>query len=142
MAFYFGQGATYDSIEGQFRLFKKAGKDLITEAETEGRSELPARGKSAPNTPRKPKAPKKAAGSQDGVMTGRVTKNASPKKGGKVKQEKLSSATSSFFADTPESMVDAVDGDDEMPFSETHGQFDDRFNPVSEFDELDLGLGI
>lgn len=56
VAFYFGQGATYDSIEGRFRIAKRMANTLKTEAEEEGRAMPTPRSKSATSTPRKPKA--------------------------------------------------------------------------------------
>jgi hypothetical protein len=68
VAFYFGQGATYDAIEGRFRVAKKQALKLKQEAEQEGRA-VPVRGTTATptSTPKKPrsaasKTPTKAAG--------------------------------------------------------------------------------
>ncbi|KAK7715975.1 hypothetical protein SLS57_006726 [Botryosphaeria dothidea] len=85
VAFYFGQGATYDSIEGRFRIAKRMANTLKTEAEEEGRAMPTPRSKSTTTTPRKPKAKP----GQLVVQSGRVQKSPSKKRGSapKVKQE-------------------------------------------------------
>ena len=111
-------GATYDSIEGRFRVIKREAAILRAEIDKGERPEAPPRGgggnKSAPasstaassfdafaestgdkvSTPRKPRTPKKAAiKNEDGtrVLTGRVKKTkATPQKpSGMVKEEAL-----------------------------------------------------
>lgn len=59
IADYYGDGATYDAIEGRFRLIKKQAAKLKDEVEG-GRPIAPPRGsnKSADTTPRKPKTPR------------------------------------------------------------------------------------
>lgn len=56
----YGQGATYDSIEGRFRLIKKEAAQLKAEIDNGERPEAPARGtaagRSLTSTPRKPRA--------------------------------------------------------------------------------------
>lgn len=56
VAYFFGQGATYDSIEGRFRIAKKMATTLKAEAEEEGRALPATRSKGAITTPRKPRA--------------------------------------------------------------------------------------
>ncbi|KAL2868721.1 uncharacterized protein BJX67DRAFT_379672 [Aspergillus lucknowensis] len=57
MAALFGQGATYDSIEGQFRKFRKQADELRAEAEKNGISlaELPRARPVTSTTPRTPR---------------------------------------------------------------------------------------
>jgi len=54
-------GCTYDTLENRFRNIKKLAITLKQEIDSGERGEVvaPARAKSAPNTPRKPKTPKK-----------------------------------------------------------------------------------
>lgn len=47
----YGEGATYDSIEGRFRIIKKEAAKLKEEIENGSRPEAPARGKTV--SPRK-----------------------------------------------------------------------------------------
>ncbi|OJD31986.1 uncharacterized protein BKCO1_4200073 [Diplodia corticola] len=80
VAYYFGQGATYDSIEGRFRIAKRMANDLKREAEDEGRQMPTSRVRSTNSTPRKPKAPRPAANtaessSQHSVLSGRIEKS-------------------------------------------------------------------
>lgn len=64
----YGEGATYDAIEGRFRIIKKQAQKLKEEVEN-GRPIAPPRGanRSADTTPRKPKTPRKQD-SQDGTL--------------------------------------------------------------------------
>ncbi|KAE8368819.1 hypothetical protein BDV27DRAFT_153643 [Aspergillus caelatus] len=62
MAVIFGQGATYDSIEGRFRRYRKIADELRDEAHGRGISDIPRNagrsytsGKSATSTPRTPR---------------------------------------------------------------------------------------
>ncbi|KAL1616245.1 hypothetical protein SLS54_008538 [Diplodia seriata] len=102
VAYFFGQGATYDAIEGRFRIAKRMANDLKQEAENEGR-QMPStsRVKSANSTPRKPKA---KANSEHAVASGRVQKSPSKKRGG-VK------ASPSKLKDEPRTPT-SLDGDD------------------------------
>ncbi|KAL1616407.1 hypothetical protein SLS56_011425 [Neofusicoccum ribis] len=87
IAYFYGQGATYDSIEGRFRIAKRMANDLKKEAEDEGRVMQPARTKSANSTPRKPKAKRDV---EHATQTGRVQKSPSKKRNPappKLKQE-------------------------------------------------------
>ena len=54
-------GCTYDTLENRFRNIKKLAITLKQEIDSGERGEVvaPPRAKSAPNTPRKPKTPKK-----------------------------------------------------------------------------------
>lgn len=119
-------GATYDSIEGRFRIIKREAAVLRAEIEQGERPEAPPRGTSTAktaaaslgesfasstglpsskvSTPRKPRTPKKTAIKSEnggGVLTGRVGKNiSSPTKKGNtaimVKSEPLSFEDSVF----------------------------------------------
>lgn len=55
MAAYFGQGATYDAIEGRFRRYRKMAEELKTEARDRGIVHVPrgrGSGVTSPRTPR------------------------------------------------------------------------------------------
>lgn len=81
VAYYFGQGATYDSIEGRFRIAKRMANDLKREAEEEGRVMPTSRVRSTTSTPRKPKAQKpNGESSQNSVQSGRVEKSTPSKR--------------------------------------------------------------
>ncbi|OGM45708.1 hypothetical protein ABOM_005404 [Aspergillus bombycis] len=65
MALVFGQGATYDSIEGRFRRYRKIADELRDEAHGRGITDIPryagrnhASGGSAASTPRTPRGPR------------------------------------------------------------------------------------
>ncbi|KAK7524387.1 hypothetical protein IWZ03DRAFT_23713 [Phyllosticta citriasiana] len=101
VAYYYGKGATYDSIEGRFRHAKKEAKKLQSEAEKEGRKMPVTRPKSANSTPRKPKA---TPSIENGVKTGRVSKSPSKKRstaGNLSPVVKLEADSGSSAADTP-----------------------------------------
>ncbi|KAK8199711.1 hypothetical protein HDK77DRAFT_207931 [Phyllosticta capitalensis] len=105
VAYYFGQGATYDSIEGRFRIAKKLAQTLEKEAVDEGREMPTTRTKSATSTPRKPKAKPSIEG---GVVSGRVTKASPKKKGTKnsaptIKTESDSASSTSLTPSSTES---------------------------------------
>ena len=96
-------GATYDSIEGRFRIIKREAAVLKAEIDSGVRAPAPPRGgptagtastsfasnastSSQPSTPKKPKTP--ATKKKDGVIAGRVGKNGTPtKKTNGVKKE-------------------------------------------------------
>ncbi|KAF2087544.1 hypothetical protein K490DRAFT_65374 [Saccharata proteae CBS 121410] len=80
VAYFFGQGATYDAIEGRFRIAKKTAEALQHEATSSGRAMPTSTRRKSVTTPRKPRAPKTLVDSQDGVIGGRVSKPASPRK--------------------------------------------------------------
>ncbi|KAK1091062.1 hypothetical protein LTR48_007063 [Friedmanniomyces endolithicus] len=88
-------GCTYDTLENRFRAIKKLAITLKQEIDSGERGEVvaPARTKSAPNTPRKPKTPKKDPLSA--VANGRVSKT-SPSKKGNAKKDPLATQPSSF----------------------------------------------
>ena len=117
IATMYGQGATYDSIEGRFRIIRKEAAAMKAEIESGARPTAPPRnanastGGSGPTTPKK----SKTAIKKDKTITGRVTKsNAStPSKrstngdiASGIKQE-LESGTSSF------SIMDDADAEGE-----------------------------
>ncbi|KAL8729263.1 MAG: hypothetical protein Q9166_004884 [cf. Caloplaca sp. 2 TL-2023] len=123
IATMYGEGATYDAIEGRFRIIKKEAAKLLSEVESGERPVAPARGPiksedgadvSTPKKSRKPRSTnttprvKKSAGG-DKVASGRVTKSteSSPKKKDKnltgvvlngVKEE-VGSSESSMYED-------------------------------------------
>ncbi|EKG18328.1 hypothetical protein MPH_04410 [Macrophomina phaseolina MS6] len=87
VAYYFGQGATYDSIEGRFRIAKRMANDLKREAEEEGRQMPTSRARSTTSTPRKPKAQRPTTAttangesSQNSVQSGRIEKSTPSKR--------------------------------------------------------------
>ncbi len=109
----YGEGATYDSIEGRFRIIKKEASQLQAEIDSGLRPEAPFRGNgSCPangnGAARKPRTPKKDnnsnTGSQNGgVFNGRVTKsaNSSPTKkrtAAQIKKELLEGSTASSLS--------------------------------------------
>ncbi|KAF2433694.1 hypothetical protein EJ08DRAFT_676492 [Tothia fuscella] len=79
VAHYYGEGATYDAIEGRFRKAKKDAAALAEEAKDrpvpKSRSDKPASTVSPP---------RKKAANGNGVKSGRVTKS-TPRKGAKGK---------------------------------------------------------
>lgn len=117
IATMYGQGATYDSIEGRFRIIRKEAAAMKAEIESGARPAAPPRntnaggGNSGTTTPKKPRTATK----KDKTIAGRVTKsNAStPSKkntngdvASAIKQEQ-DSAASSF------SLMDDADGEGE-----------------------------
>lgn len=81
IASMFGQGATYDSIEGRFRKIKADAAKLKAEVDSGERPEAPPRGAGSTNsTPRKRKAG--AAVGEQGVVNGRVAKSGKAGRGG------------------------------------------------------------
>ncbi|KKK18576.1 hypothetical protein ARAM_005725 [Aspergillus rambellii] len=58
MATLFGQGATYDAIEGRFRKYRKMADELKAEAASRGITELPRGRNSSSATPRTPRGPR------------------------------------------------------------------------------------
>lgn len=50
----FGQGSTYDAIEGRFRRFRKVAEELKAEAAAQGITSVPRGRNSGPRTPRTP----------------------------------------------------------------------------------------
>ncbi|KAK7555378.1 hypothetical protein IWX91DRAFT_121887 [Phyllosticta citricarpa] len=150
VAYYYGQGATYDSIEGRFRHAKKEAKKLQSEAEKEGRKMPVTRPKSANSTPRKPKATPSIENGKPlstqlsaflilafyvGVKTGRVTKSPSKKRstaGNLSPVVKLEADSGSSAADTPSSVNSA-----DILFS---GLTD--FGDLGNMDNVDMDFGV
>ena len=102
-------GATYDSIEGRFRIIKKDAAVLKGEIDSGARPEAPLRGKDAnstTSTPKKAKTTTTTTPKKDKTVSGRVSKstNSTPtKKGGntiKGIKEESESSTSSFLSGT------------------------------------------
>ncbi|OJD29909.1 splicing arginine serine-rich 2 [Diplodia corticola] len=109
VAYYFGQGATYDSIEGRFRIAKRMANDLKKEAEDEGRQMPTTRTKSANSTPRKPKA---KPNTEHSVASGRVQKSPSKKRGTK---------STPSFKQEPQTPI-SLDSDDHESGVQQHPQ--------------------
>ncbi|KAI9750823.1 MAG: hypothetical protein M1835_001338 [Candelina submexicana] len=127
IASMYGEGATYDAIEGRFRIVKKEAQVLKEELESGVRAPAPARGQpvssnrtngnaSTSTTPKKARkgngvksesssssiSPTKKAANQ-GVLSGRVTKSASSSAKGKkthnnIKLENQTPTPSASFA--------------------------------------------
>jgi hypothetical protein len=101
----YGEGATYDSIEGRFRKIKKDAEVLRKEISSGARPSAPERG-----TPKKPKAARNAVSTSNSfttgsnlvnspvegyVVNGRVSKKTSPSKKRAVKTEHFNNASES-----------------------------------------------
>ncbi|KAI9755059.1 MAG: hypothetical protein M1815_005224 [Lichina confinis] len=116
IATFFGQGATYDAIEGRFRKIKADAAELIEEVESGERPEAPARGTNG--TPRKARARAATPTSSPakGVRAGRVTKNGGTAKGRKKATGKVASSVDDATA-TPDltgsNGIDGTAGDEE-----------------------------
>ena len=99
-------GATYDSIEGRFRIIKKEAAVLKEEIDSGARPEAPFRGKDTTSTPKKAKTTTTTTPKKDKTVSGRVSKstnNTPTKKGGntvKGIKEESESSTSSFLSGT------------------------------------------
>ena len=99
-------GATYDSIEGRFRIIKKDAAVLKEEIDSGARPEAPFRGKDTNSSTSTPKKVKPTTPKKDKTVPGRVSKstNKTPtKKGGnsiKGIKEDSESSTSSFLSGT------------------------------------------
>jgi hypothetical protein len=110
IATMYGNGATYDSIEGRFRIIKKEAAQLKSEIDSGARPEAPIRGATASgtSTPKKARTSPKKTDKQDKTIAGRVNKsaNGTPTKkgagGNAVKgiKEEVESSASSFFDGT------------------------------------------
>ncbi|KAK5733931.1 hypothetical protein LTR17_009338 [Elasticomyces elasticus] len=114
-------GCTYDTLENRFRKLKKLAATLKEEVDNGERGDVavPARVKSAPATPRKPKTPKKDP--MSAVANGRVSKASPSKKN--IKKEHLESTTSEA-SDTGMGMgMDSFSHDEDLNF--TGGDFFD-----------------
>lgn len=137
IAAYFGQGASYDSIEGRFRKIKvDAAKLKEEQPDAEAQAQAQGRG-SANSTPRKSRGRAKTTGEGrgrgrgGGVRGGRVTKPKSQKKGGNAgtKDEATADAVEEMIKqeEPPASDVDGhVDGvaDDDGGLAEKDQQLD------------------
>ncbi|KAK0508182.1 hypothetical protein JMJ35_009266 [Cladonia borealis] len=110
IATMYGNGATYDSIEGRFRIIRKEAAVMKAEVESGTRPAAPPRNANAAGsnsgqtTPKKPKTATK----KDKTLTGRVSKSNTstpPKKNGNgdlasvIKQEQDSTASSFSIMD-------------------------------------------
>lgn len=89
MAVYFGQGATYDAIEGRFRRFRKMAEEIKAEAAGRGITSLPRGRNSGPRTPRTPGAGVSKSSSGRSTARGRnkglaAVVDTPTKKGGRV----------------------------------------------------------
>ncbi|MCJ1387215.1 hypothetical protein MMC18_000055 [Xylographa bjoerkii] len=112
IATYFGDGATYDSIEGQFRKIRSEAAVMKQEVDTGIRAQAPPRGnkREACDTPKKARKQRNSPKKGDAVLAGRISKSKSltptKKRGGNanviananavmgVKEEMESSASS------------------------------------------------
>ncbi|TKA67838.1 hypothetical protein B0A55_09130 [Friedmanniomyces simplex] len=106
-------GCTYDTLENRFRKIKKLAATLKEEVDNGERGDIavPARIKSAPSTPRKPKTPRKDPLSA--VANGRVSKASPSKKSGSgIKKEHVESNASSFAEEMDKMNMDSFVHDD------------------------------
>lgn len=99
----FGEGATYDAIEGRFRIIRKEAEKLKAEIETGERGPAPARGTGEKRSPRKQRRQHSVI-DLDEVQTGRVTKSTqdSPSKcrsAARIKRELLEASASTSSND-------------------------------------------
>lgn len=78
MAFFFGQGATYDAIEGRFRRYRKMADDLRREAQARGVDVS----SSAPRTPRGPRNRAPASSSKSNQPSTSKSRKVGLEKGG------------------------------------------------------------
>ncbi|KAL6720266.1 hypothetical protein ACLMJK_002187 [Lecanora helva] len=98
IATFYGQGATYDSIEGQFRKIRNGAKELRAKVESGEIPVAPPRGsKTNPTTPRK-----SSITPREKIIGGRITKsnnNTPTKKSKNTKgfKEETESSASSFY---------------------------------------------
>ncbi|KAF6231282.1 hypothetical protein HO173_010425 [Letharia columbiana] len=121
IASMYGNGATYDSIEGRFRIIKKEAVALKAEVDSGERPEAPARGTvSATVTPKKPKStvgtPSK--GKTVGGRVGKSNGTPSKKRGNGIKEEPQSGSSS--FLEVPSTE------DDEDFAANVQGGYNDR----------------
>ena len=71
----YGDGATYDAIEGRFRIIRKEAEKLKSEITTGERAPAPPRGSATSRSPRKNR--QHSVIDSDGVETGRISKPSS-----------------------------------------------------------------
>ena len=102
-------GATYDSIEGRFRIIKREAAVLKAEIESGARPQAPPRGGpnssfasnasngSQTSTPKKAKTP--ATKKKDGVIGGRISKNGTPSKKAKAMKEEAGGENATVIKD-------------------------------------------
>ncbi|KAL2004826.1 hypothetical protein VTN00DRAFT_3099 [Thermoascus crustaceus] len=82
MAAMFGRGATYDSIEGRFRSYRKIAEELKSEATARGVTTVPRPTRdgvngAAPRTPRTPRGPRNGVTKTPGSIPSRSGKRSS-----------------------------------------------------------------
>lgn len=113
IATYYGEGATYDSIEGRFRRIRPLADTMKREVDNGERPPAPPRGGgSVHSTPRK----KRSARNGQGVSNAKITKSkTSPSKraGRKPKQERVSSEDSFRNESNGDHFIE-YDDDDEV----------------------------
>jgi len=126
IATYYGEGATYDAIEGQFRKIRKEADVLRQKVKSGEHSEAPPRGNKQESDsgvkPTKTRKPRVSPKKQDSVISGRITKSITPtKKRGVdqntvngVREEMESSASSMMEGHHGDSFYD---GDGDFGFS-------------------------
>ncbi|KAL1867234.1 hypothetical protein Plec18167_008775 [Paecilomyces lecythidis] len=110
MAAMYGRGASYDSIEGQFRKYRRQAEQLKAEASANGVS-LPPRGRGSGGTPRTPRGPR---GARNGVS------KSTPSSGkGKNLDAKVLSTPSrkSGMGNRGQNVIDAINLDDDSDMS-------------------------
>lgn len=146
VAYYFGQGATYDSIEGRFRIAKRMANELKREAEEEGRQMPTSRVRSTNSTPRKPKAQRpanNAESSQHSVQSGRIEKSTPSRRnrnGGSNPAPAKTPARQEPEPQTPRSMEAPEDSQrlSQDPFEKAfQHSFDDALQRSFFFDDFD-----
>ncbi|GAD97992.1 hypothetical protein NFIA_022310 [Paecilomyces variotii No. 5] len=112
MALMYGRGASYDSIEGQFRKYRKQAEQLKTEASANGVT-LPPRGRGNGGTPRTPRGPR---GARNGV-----TKSTPSSSKGKTQQSNLDAKVlctpSRKMGSRGQNAIEAIDLDDDSDMS-------------------------
>lgn len=99
----YGEGATYDSIEGRFRIIRKEADKLKSEIDSGTRDPAPPRGTASSRSPRKRR--QASVIDLDSVETGRISKPSStqnsPSKrrsAAQIKKEMLETSTSTSSA--------------------------------------------
>ncbi|MCJ1478294.1 hypothetical protein MMC13_006971 [Lambiella insularis] len=144
IATYYGEGATYDSIEGQFRKIRKDADQMCAEVESGILPQAPPRtttnGKEKCDVSATPKKVRKSRASpkKDGVLSGRVTKSITPTKkraANAVKgvKEEMESSGSSVMEGVAGGVLGEEDAQFDLSFAGEEG-----FAPM-EFGAADLG---
>ncbi|TID16081.1 splicing arginine serine-rich 2 [Venturia nashicola] len=85
IAKYFGNGATYDAVQGNFRKFKQRIEDVKAEVGDGGGAVAPVVASRAKGKGKK----MKGSSSGDGVLSGRVVKSVPKVRATKVKEEQV-----------------------------------------------------